>query len=285
MFRSFNLSCRLPVGCKLMLSAALLLTSLLTIALPRAASAQTNQPNWQPTHPSSDPNADHSTNDPNTNGWMGKGFVKPESCTGQKYIGQQAVALCVATSSGYYWRWYDFNIYVCLPDEKPSFRRIEYVRETDVPCKKANWEATKTLAKSYGEDWTFDGSETITESTNATGDPPGPPGGDRPKGRNTTLSKVTNDGKVVEEETGKTETKTETPTGTKTATTESGTGGGKTEKRPRRHLTGGRPTRTHARHESEPGPQTATGGGLGGLSIGIGFGRMGGFGGHHKSDE
>jgi len=252
--------------CKLVPAGALALSSWLLMTPPQAALAQSNQSAWQPTHPSNDPTADKSVNDSNTFGQLGKGFSKPASCTGQKYAGQQAVALCVATPDGFFWRWFDFNIYECLPDGQPSFRTIEYTRTTNAHCKKENWETTKKFASSYGEDWTSSTSETVTESADATGDPPPLPGGGRPDGRTATASKITKDGKVVEEDTtkadekkeAKTETKTETKPGTNKAT-DGGTSRGTTEKRPRKSVRNGeRATPRHAVTKASANKDTAT---------------------------
>jgi len=266
-----------------------LLAVVLVLVLPFAAFAQQDQPAWQPTHPPGDPNADHTTNDPNTQGAIPKGFTKPAGCTGQNLVAQQLVALCTATPDGYFWRWWDFNIYTCLPDGTPTFRTVEYTRSTNVPCKKANWELTKKVGKSYGEDWIVDNnvynSENLTDPPGGTGDPP-PLGGDRPNGRTATAGKVSSDGKIVEggDTEKKTDAKTDTNTGTgtekkgepKTATTGGGTSGGKTDKHPKKAVknSSGSISTTSQTQQQQQNTQDLIGIGVG-VGVGLGLGGRG----------
>lgn len=86
--------------------------------------------------------------------------------------------------------------------------------------------------------------------------------------------------KKPDENSKKAEEKKETKEETKT-TKEGGSGSGKTEKRPRKHVTK-KSNPTHARRETETHRQTETNSGNGGFSIGIG---IGGFGGHGRGGE
>lgn len=209
----------------------------LIAATPFAAFAQDNQPAWQPTHPSNDTTADKTINDPKTQGPIQKGFSRPEGCTDEKLLTQQLVAYCMATPDGFFWRWYDFDTYVCMPNGTPTFRRIEYTRQTNAPCNKKGWERTKTHGALYGEDWTvnntvFD-SETLKDPHGGGTDDPPPLGdGARPSGRTAEVLKIPDEKKATEE---KTNDKMEIKTITKT---EAGAGhsDGKIEKRPRKEI-------------------------------------------------
>jgi hypothetical protein len=254
----------------------------LVLTISSTVFAQSNQPAWQPTHPSNDPNADKSQNDPKTDAPLAKGFTRPAGCTGERLVSQQLVALCIATSTGFFWRWWDFDIYVCTPDETPAFRRIQYTRTTDVPCKKTMWEITKKVGKSYGEDWIVNNavfnSEEIADPPNGTDGPPPIGDGSRPDGRNAEATKATELAKAIDEKTNpKTEAKTETRIETKT---EKKTGGG--EKRPRKEVKA-TPRQRRARANSDPSansqtgvPPEAIGTAVGiGLGVGLGMGRGG----------
>lgn len=218
-----------------------------------AALAQQNQSAWQPTHAPRDPNADQSQNDPNTEAPFARGFTKPAGCTGERLIDQQLVALCVPTPTGFFWRWWDFDTYVCTPDETPAFRKVQYTRTTDVPCKKSMWEITKKVGKSFGEDWIVNNavldSEALTDPPGGNEDPPPLGDGSRPDGRTAGASKATELAKAIDEKTKpKTEAKTEAKTYTKTES--------KTETKPETKTTGG--TDNGSRIEKRPRKEVKT---------------------------
>jgi hypothetical protein len=240
--------------------------SVLLTLIPFCTFAQENQSSWGPTHPPRDSKQDQTQNDPNTLGTTMRGFNRPSSCTGMDLITQQLVALCVATPQGYFWRWYDFNVYKCRPDGTPTFRTVEYARSTDKACKKSSWEITKKFGASFGENWDSSISEGLEESSVATDDQPSTPSGGRPTGRTSDVVKLDKDGKVVEKET-KTDKEVKT-------TTTGGGGATKTDKKPKKRV---------AQRPKKPVGETTTQApssnnemipaALMGVGVGIGLGR------------
>jgi hypothetical protein len=98
---------------------------------------------------------------------------------------------------------------------------------------------------------------------------------------------IVDEGKRPDENSKKSEEKKETKEEKKeTATGGGGSGSGGTNKRPRKRITKNS-TRTHARRETGTHGPTETGSTGGGpeISIGIGIGRLGGFGGHGRGGE
>ncbi len=242
-------------------AGALVLGVSLAVTIPEATLAQQNEEGWTQTN---DP-----VKDPDNLAGTPKGWVRPEGCTRDKLLTQQLVAYCVATSTGFFWRWYDFDTYVCLPNETPTFRKIAYTRSTNAPCNKKMWERTKAHTKLYGEDWTVNNSmfnsETLADPpSGGTNDPPPLGEGKRPDGRTAEVLKVPEEKTTTE----KTETKTETG-----KTSDNKTSDSKTDKRPRKEV---KKTKTHhtkrARNENSDtqthAPEL--------IGIGVGVGLLGG---------
>jgi hypothetical protein len=249
-----------------------MLIAVLVTVYSCCALAQTNT-SWMPTHPPADTNQDQTKNDENTTGMGGalKGSPMPKECLDLKgelkhhiHV-QQLVAVCIKTATGYFWRWYDFNVYEC-PGREKLWRTVEYYRDTDIPCKKSSYAVTLKMATDWGEDWEPVNVGEPLEQSGAKDDPGSPPG-DRPNGVPETVSKLDKDGKVVEE---KKETKTSTGGGT----------GNNTNKKPRKTT---RKSRTHKSHTIAGRTQPETQPSNTGIPISIGIGI--GIGMHHGGGE
>ncbi len=112
----------------------LLLAGVLGALVPFAALAQQNG-QWSP-GPGSSP----------------YGRAKPADCTLKE---SQLTALCTKTSDGYFWRWYDFDVYSCgkAPDPVTLYRTIQYTRTTNAPCNDTDYGRTVDWGETYGENW------------------------------------------------------------------------------------------------------------------------------------
>lgn len=208
-------------------------------------------------------------------------------------------------AGGYCWWGISDAIYRC-PEGKYTHIN-EWVRYTKVPCGKKDWAQTKYYATLMGETWATGDGPLTDPGSRAT-----PPGGDDElptpapgqqvswgnplppdldqTAKDDPKNPANENKKTTTTETPKTDTPntgsgtTETPKSEKTTETKPSTD--KNDKHPKMHVTK-KSSKTHARHETETRQNTETSGG-GGISVGIGMGRLGGFGGHHregKSDE
>lgn len=165
--------------------------------------------------------------------------------------------LCICYNGPCFITYYSIASYAC-PDGK-SLWVVTARGKTDKKCGKAAVTATSEIFKKFGEGYE------------------NPPGGgtDESFPSDSEVSRlIVDEGKHPDENSKKAEDKKETKEEKKETKTTT-EGGGKTDKRPRKHVT--KKSGIHARRDTETSP---TGGG--GISIGIG---IGGFGGRGRGGE
>lgn len=109
-------------------------------------------------------------NDPNEQAKGNRPFALGPRCEGANLTAKGArQRLCVATSTGYFWREYSFDVYTCPAGARPPrYRVVTGFRTTNQRCGKAAFDQTVADAKIFEETW-------FQNARQLAGDPPAIP--------------------------------------------------------------------------------------------------------------